>query len=274
MTVEVQKRMCTKFCVKLECSSTETIGMIQKAPAMGNFIMTTHLLMHQILCRVFWQTIKSPRWLSPLTPHIWGPAASTFSLTKTTFEREKISDHGWNSGKYDGEADGDWENCVRSQGGYFEGDWGITVLCTMFLVSCILFNICLYFSYYVTGYLLDGPCTYTLLKDSLLVNSHTHSSITTSHIHLCVWERTFKFCSLNKLPSHNCVINYIHHIVDWDLGPYQSLPISPTFQPQETIFIHFLLPIYMNLSFSLFKFHIKMMMCSICHSLSDLFHLA
>ena len=29
--------------------------------------------------------------------------------------------------------------CVRSQGAYFEGDWGVVVLCTMFLVSCIFF---------------------------------------------------------------------------------------------------------------------------------------
>ena len=28
-----------------------------------------------------------------------------------------------------------WENSVRSQGAYLEGDWGIIVLCTMFLVS-------------------------------------------------------------------------------------------------------------------------------------------
>ena len=27
------------------------------------------------------------------------------------------------------------KNCVRSQGAYFEGDWGIVVLCTMFLIS-------------------------------------------------------------------------------------------------------------------------------------------
>ena len=27
-----------------------------------------------------------------------------------------------------------YENCMRSQGDYFEGDWGIIVLCTMFLV--------------------------------------------------------------------------------------------------------------------------------------------
>ena len=39
------------------------------------------------------------------------------------------------SGKYDGAADGDWENWVRSQGAYFEGDWGVIVLRTMFLVS-------------------------------------------------------------------------------------------------------------------------------------------
>ena len=28
-----------------------------------------------------------------------------------------------------------WENCVRSQSAYLEGDWGVIVLCTMFLVS-------------------------------------------------------------------------------------------------------------------------------------------
>ena len=69
-----------------------------------------------------------------------------------------ISDHWWDSGKYDGAADGDWENCVRSQGAYFEGDWGIIVLCTMFLVSCISFNKCLYFSCYMAGYFLERPC--------------------------------------------------------------------------------------------------------------------
>ena len=34
------------------------------------------------------------------------------------------------------------------------------VLCTMFLVSCIFFNKCLYFSYYMAGYLLDRPRVY------------------------------------------------------------------------------------------------------------------
>ena len=36
-------------------------------------------------------------------------------------------------------------------------NWGIIVLCTMFLVSCVFFNKCLYFSYYVNGYFPDRP---------------------------------------------------------------------------------------------------------------------
>ena len=69
----------------------------------------------------------------------------TLPKTKITFEREEISDHQWDSGKNDRAADGNWENCVSSQGAYFEGDWGIIVLCTLFLVSHIFFNKCHYF---------------------------------------------------------------------------------------------------------------------------------
>ena len=73
-----------------------------------------------------------------IQPHyspIWHLQFLAFPKTKITFEREEISDHQWDSGKYGRAADGNWENCVRSQGAYFEGDWGIIVLCTMFLVS-------------------------------------------------------------------------------------------------------------------------------------------
>ena len=58
-----------------------------------------------------------------------------FPKIKITFEREVISFQQWDSGNYYGAVEGDWENCVRSQGAYFEGDWGIIILCTMFLVS-------------------------------------------------------------------------------------------------------------------------------------------
>ena len=72
---------------------------------------------------------------APLQPRfgtLWLPV---FNKTKITFEREEISDRQWDSGKYDREADGDWENCVRCQGAYFEGDRGGIVLCTVFPVS-------------------------------------------------------------------------------------------------------------------------------------------
>ena len=35
-----------------------------------------------------------------------------------------------------------WANCVRSQGAYFDGDWGIIVLGTMFLLSSSV-NVCI-----------------------------------------------------------------------------------------------------------------------------------
>ena len=37
MTEQVERRLCIKFCAKLEHSSTEAIWMIQKAAAMGNW---------------------------------------------------------------------------------------------------------------------------------------------------------------------------------------------------------------------------------------------
>ena len=114
--------------------------------------------LHLLWCRVFWWNIKNhPRDSVPLQPRFGTLWLLAFPKTKITLEREEISDHWWDSGKYNRAADGNWEKCVRSQSAYFEGDWGIIVLCTMFLVSCIFFNKCLYFSYYTAGYLLDRP---------------------------------------------------------------------------------------------------------------------
>ena len=62
--------ICNKFWVKLDHSSMETIQMIQKAAAMGNWWLATSSW--QRVCsfitphEVFLQNIKSPRWLSTL----------------------------------------------------------------------------------------------------------------------------------------------------------------------------------------------------------------
>ena len=103
------------------------------------------------------ETSNHPGEFAPLQPRFGTLRLLAFTNIKITFERKEISDHQWDSGKYDRAADGDCENCVRSQGAYFEGGWGIIVLCTMFLVSCIFLSKCLCFSYYMAGYLLDRP---------------------------------------------------------------------------------------------------------------------
>ena len=71
----------------------------------------------------------------PLKSRFGAPWLLAFPKIKITFEREEISDHQWDSRKYDGAVDSNWENCVRYQGAYFERDRGITVLGTMYLVS-------------------------------------------------------------------------------------------------------------------------------------------
>ena len=160
MTEQVEQRSCIKFCIKLEHSSVETIQMTQKATAVGNWWLAalswqhpcSHIMSH---AEFFGKTSNHPGDSVPLQPICGALRLLPFSKTNITFEREKISDCQWDSGKHDGAADGDWENCVRSQGAYFKGDWGVIVLCTMFLVTCIIFNKCLYSLYYMAGYLLD-----------------------------------------------------------------------------------------------------------------------
>ena len=60
-----------------------------------------------------------------------------FTKTKITFEREEISDCRWDSGKYNGAADGDWENSVSSKVPTLKGTEASFsyVQCFLYLVS-------------------------------------------------------------------------------------------------------------------------------------------
>ena len=157
----VEQWICIKFCVNLEHSSAKTVWMIQKAAAMGKqwLEVSSQQCTHSYITShaVFLWNIKSFRGLSPTTDQIWCPVTFGFPQNSRHFEREEISNHWWDWGKYNQAADGNWENCVRSQGAYFEGDWDIIILCTMFLVPCIFLNKCLYFSYFIAGYFMDRP---------------------------------------------------------------------------------------------------------------------
>ena len=121
MTEQVEERICIKFCVKLEHSSTETIQMDQKAAPMGSWWSvasswpcTDSYIMSCAEC--FGETSNHPGDSVPPTAQVCHSASSGFSQKLKSPLKGKISDHQWDSGKYDEAADGDWENCVRSQG--------------------------------------------------------------------------------------------------------------------------------------------------------------
>ena len=104
----------------------------------------------------FGETSYHPGDLAPLQPRLGALWLLAFPETKITFEREKISDYWWDSGKYNGAANGNWENYVRSLGAYSEGDWGITALCTMFLASFLKIVLFIYFLDFVYLFLERG----------------------------------------------------------------------------------------------------------------------
>ena len=170
----VEQQICIKFCVKLEYSSAETIRMIQKATAMGNWWLAASSRQCArpgitSCAEVFGETSNHPGDLALLQPRFGILQLQPFPKSKITFEREEVSDCWWDSGKYDEAADGNLENCVRFQRAYFEGDWGVIVLCTMFLVSCVFFNKCLYFSWlgtFWTDLICPSltPCVWLLVK--------------------------------------------------------------------------------------------------------------
>ena len=114
---------------------------------------------------------KSPRWLSPLQPRFGALQLLAFPKTKITFEREEVSDHLWDSRKYDEElmviGRTVWGPKVPALKGtevslpYIQYFLYVGTSHVQYFLyvgrSCIFFNKCLYFSYYITGYLLDRP---------------------------------------------------------------------------------------------------------------------
>ena len=113
--------ICIKFRVKLEHSSKKTIWMIQKSTAIGNWWLAASSRQCTRSCiascaKLFGETSNHPGDSAPLQSRFGTLRILTFPKTKITFERQEILDCWWDSGKYNIAADGNWENCVRSQG--------------------------------------------------------------------------------------------------------------------------------------------------------------
>ena len=139
--------------------------MIQKAAAMGNWWWAASSWQrahsHIMSCaELSGKTSNHPGDSALLRPRFGALWLLASPKTEITSERKEISDHRWDSGKYDGAADGDsnkrfcrvfWtveetlgELCDIPRCLLWRG-LRCHVLCTKFLVSCIFFNKCLCF---------------------------------------------------------------------------------------------------------------------------------
>ena len=145
---------------------------------MGNWWLAASSPQHPHSCitshaEVFFdETSNHPGDSVPLQPRFGTLWLLACPKTKITFERGEISDHGWDSEKYDGTADGDWENCVRFQGAYSEG---LRRHYPMYDVSCIFFSKCL--SFHITW--VDTFCTdymYTYIWSNFIQYQSAHFS--------------------------------------------------------------------------------------------------
>ena len=134
-----EQQFCIRFCIKLEHSSVGTVRMIQKAAVMGSrWLDSSRQCAPSYVTSdtVFVKTSNHPGDLSPLQPRFGTLRLLAGTKTKITFERGKISNHQWDSGKYNGATDGDWENCVRSQGTWKGTEVSLScVQCFLYLVS-------------------------------------------------------------------------------------------------------------------------------------------
>ena len=161
MTGQIEQPVCIKFCMTLEHSSVETIGMIQKAAAMGNWW----------LAAASWQCAYSC-----ITFHVVQSFLAKFQITQVTqlpYSPDLVPCNFWLFPKLKSPLKGKrfWtidkiqENTTGQLMVIGRTVWGPKVptlkgtevsLChcpiTMFLVSS---SINVYFSYYMTVYLLD-----------------------------------------------------------------------------------------------------------------------
>ena len=147
----VEQWICIKFYIKFDYSSVETIRMIQKAAAMGSWWLAASSRQCACSCvtscaEFFGETSNHPGDSDPYSPDLVLCNFWLFPKLKSPLKGKRFQAVNEIQENNDRAADGDWENSVRSQVAYLEGDWGIIVLCTMFLISCIFFNKCLYFS--------------------------------------------------------------------------------------------------------------------------------
>ena len=161
MTEWVEQWICIKFCIKLEHSSVETIQMIQKAAAVGNWWLAASSQQHVCSCITSHESFLAKHQITQMTQPLYSPAVV---LCTSGFSQN--SNHLWK---------GDFRPLMRFRKPSQNSWWwlgelcevprclpwrGLRRCCPVYNVSCILYIlhiINVYFSYYMAGYLLDRP---------------------------------------------------------------------------------------------------------------------
>ena len=127
--------------IKLEHSSMETIQMIQKTAAMGSWWLEASSWQRNCSCimsyaEFFGETSNHPGDSAPLSPGVAPCDFWLFPKLKSPLQEKRFQTINEIQENTMGQLMASyWENCVRSPGASFEGDWGIIVLCTVFLAS-------------------------------------------------------------------------------------------------------------------------------------------
>ena len=158
MAEQVEQYICIKFCIKLEHSSAETIWMIQKATAMGNWwlVASSQHTRSSIASHAesFGKTSNHPGDSDLYGPDLAPCKFWLFPKLKSPLKGKRfqiINEIQKNTmGQLMVIGRTVWGPKVPTLKGT---EVSLFYLCTMFLVSCLFFNKCLYFSYYMAGYL-------------------------------------------------------------------------------------------------------------------------
>ena len=108
----------------------ETIQMIQRAAAMGNWHLAPSSRQWAHSCISSCAEGLAKHQITQVTLPHYGPDLAPcnfwlFPKLKSLLKEKRFQTVDNTQEKYNGTPDGDWENCVRSQDAYFEGDWGI-----------------------------------------------------------------------------------------------------------------------------------------------------
>ena len=90
MTEGVEQWICIKFCIKLGYSSTETIQIIQKTLAVGNWWLAASSWLHAHSCIVFGETSNHPGNLAPLQPRFGALWLLAFPKLKSPFKGKRF----------------------------------------------------------------------------------------------------------------------------------------------------------------------------------------